>query len=976
MISVLLVDDEPGLLELGTIYLEKTGEFSVDTAPSAQNALEMMESTRYDAIVSDFQMPGMDGIEFLKTIRSRNDTTPFIIFTGKGREEVVIEALNAGVDFYLQKGGNPKAQFAELANKIQYAVSRMRAEEALRESEERYRRIFSGMPSAVAIYEACDDGDDFIIRDLNPRAEEIEQIAKDDVIGRRVTEVFPGVKDFGLFSVFQQVWRTGRPGYLPDAIYRDARDPGTWRENWVYRLPSGEIVAIYNDITERKQTVNALRESEEKFRTLFETMTPGVFYQRSDGTLIDANPAALEMFRLTREEFVGRDSHDPYWEVISETGEILPPEKHPSMIALRTGTPVRDMIVGLHHPPEDDITWLSVNATPLYRDGETDPHQVVATMCNITDLKQADIELFRRQKIITGMLDGIPDIVGLMLPDYTVVRYNRAGYEALGYEALGMTPGEVEGKKCFELIGRDEPCEMCATRQALGTKKTESVEKFVPELGKYFECSSTPILDENGDVELIIERLHDITGRIREEERSRIMAEMVDIAPSSITVHDYEGNFLFANQKTFDIHGYSRSEFLNMNLQDLDVPESAAHIKERMKRVAERGEDTFEVRHWRKDGSTIPLEVTVKQVEWAGKPALLRIANDITERKHAEESLREREAFLSSIFRAAPTGIGVVRDRILLDANDRLCEITGYTLEEMVGQSARLLYPTVEEYEFVGRTIYDPAQRSGTGTAETRWKRRDGTIRDILITSTALDPTDPEKGVLFTALDITEQKRAWSAFRQAHRKLTILSGITRHDILNNINVMNGYIDLLEDAMPGDEQIRGYIRNIDRMSEKIERQIEFTRVYENLGSEEPEYQDLDAIIDALAVPDTITIRTSGTHAEIFADPLLKKVFENLLGNSVGHGGDVSHISVTGEVTDGDLVVRWEDDGVGVPAADKERIFERGFGKNHGLGLFLVREILDLTGISIRETGEDGAGARFEMRVPQGMYRLRE
>ena len=137
MHQVLYVDDEPDLLDLGKIFLEMTGDLAVVTALSAGAALEIMKEHRFDAIVSDFQMPGMDGIVFLKKIRSGGDTTPFILFTGKGREEIVIEALNSGADFYLQKGGDPSAQFTELHHKIlQAAQNRMAATELARKNEE------------------------------------------------------------------------------------------------------------------------------------------------------------------------------------------------------------------------------------------------------------------------------------------------------------------------------------------------------------------------------------------------------------------------------------------------------------------------------------------------------------------------------------------------------------------------------------------------------------------------------------------------------------------------------------------------------------------------------------------------------------------------------------------------------------------------------------------------------------------------
>jgi CheY-like chemotaxis protein len=122
MFSILYVDDEPMLLELARLFLEKTGDFCVDTVTSATEALDILAKTSYDCIISDYQMPEMDGIVFLKAFRSKGNVAPFIIFTGKGREEVVIEALNNGADFYLQKGGDPKSQFVELAHKVRQAI--------------------------------------------------------------------------------------------------------------------------------------------------------------------------------------------------------------------------------------------------------------------------------------------------------------------------------------------------------------------------------------------------------------------------------------------------------------------------------------------------------------------------------------------------------------------------------------------------------------------------------------------------------------------------------------------------------------------------------------------------------------------------------------------------------------------------------------------------------------------------------------
>ncbi|MDP2843250.1 MAG: histidine kinase dimerization/phosphoacceptor domain -containing protein [Acetobacterium sp.] len=141
MISVLYVDDEESLLEIGKLYLEKNSEFHIRTTNSGKDAFEILKHQSFDVIISDYQMPEIDGIKFLKMLRSSGNTAPFIIFTGRGREEIVIEALNNGADFYLQKGGDPKSQFAELESKIMQAVLRRQAEKSLRERDEEYRNV-------------------------------------------------------------------------------------------------------------------------------------------------------------------------------------------------------------------------------------------------------------------------------------------------------------------------------------------------------------------------------------------------------------------------------------------------------------------------------------------------------------------------------------------------------------------------------------------------------------------------------------------------------------------------------------------------------------------------------------------------------------------------------------------------------------------------------------------------------------------
>jgi PAS domain S-box-containing protein len=149
-ISLLLVDDEPALLEIGKLFLERIPGITVTTTDSAASALRILEQGRFDAVVSDYQMSGMDGIAFLKEVRGRSWTLPFILFTGRGREDVVIDALNSGADYYLQKGGDPRPQYVELAHKVRRSVEQRRAESALKRKHAILRAILSASPHGIA----------------------------------------------------------------------------------------------------------------------------------------------------------------------------------------------------------------------------------------------------------------------------------------------------------------------------------------------------------------------------------------------------------------------------------------------------------------------------------------------------------------------------------------------------------------------------------------------------------------------------------------------------------------------------------------------------------------------------------------------------------------------------------------------------------------------------------------------------------
>jgi signal transduction histidine kinase len=233
-----------------------------------------------------------------------------------------------------------------------------------------------------------------------------------------------------------------------------------------------------------------------------------------------------------------------------------------------------------------------------------------------------------------------------------------------------------------------------------------------------------------------------------------------------------------------------------------------------------------------------------------------------------------------------------------------------------------------------------------------------------------------EKLMYAAARDITEHKQVEQALQLANKKLNLMAEITRHDIRNKLTVLGGYLSLLKEYPPRS-QASMYVDKLMETTTIIAQHIEFTRLYQNLGVVPPSWQNVQTVFLRACTHvelHQLRIQSDLENVEIFADPLLERVFFNQIDNTLRYGGPKKTcISLAAHETGDGLTITIEDDGVGIPPQDKEKIFRRGFGKNTGLGLFLAREILSITGIVLRETGEYLQGARFELFIPKGSYR---
>ncbi len=302
------------------------------------------------------------------------------------------------------------------------------------------------------------------------------------------------------------------------------------------------------------------------------------------------------------------------------------------------------------------------------------------------------------------------------------------------------------------------------------------------------------------------------------------------------------------------------------------------------------------------------------------------------------------------------------------DANRKFATMIHYDCDELMKRSLPDLIPDREEREGFLLKVRDLRR---VGDIEVQFRTHEGSTRWALVSAAETG----EPGVICTVVDITDNKLSQEALTQANKKLNLLNNVTRHDILNQLTVLIGYLELSRQDIK-DPAILTFINKEKTAADTIRSQILFTRDYQNIGVYSPQWQNIAETVSLASVsidPSQVIIIANLPPIEVYADPLLEKVFFNLIDNSIRHGEHVTEFVVRCEYESDDLLIIIEDNGIGVPEKEKERIFRREYFKNTGFGLFLSREILAITNLTINETGTFGKGARFIIRVPRSGYR---
>jgi PAS domain S-box-containing protein len=888
--TILYVDDEPLLLKVTREYLESLG-FIVDIADSGAEALEILSKKLYDVVIADYQMPGMDGIELLKKIRETYPDLPYILFTGRGREEVVIEAIESGADFYVQKGGKPAPQFSELAHKMKIAVQRRRDARAIRESELRFRSLIQNSTDIIRILSP-----EGIILFDSPSSSAILGYPEGSLLGKRAF----------------------------DYIHPEDRE------------------LVFRDFTEVNNRCNPGTPTEYRIR-------------RVDGTYVYVESVALN----------------------------------------RVGVPGIDGIITTTHPIDDrkkaelEIRRLVENISAAYEELASTEEELRA---NYTELQQHQIQLAESEDRFKRFAANAQDLLYRMsLPD------GKYQYASPALEALtGYTPDEfyAEPGIIHQLI---HPTSKEYFRyhweNLLVNIVPESYEfQIIDRTGKmrWLNQRNVLVTDGNGNgvalegIVTDITRQKEIEHELRKSE-DRFLATTHN-AGSWVWEVDPDGVYTYCSPVVEKILGYKPEELVGrLHFYDLFDPPAKEELRTTAMSAFNLREPfrDFINLNLHKNGSRVLLKTSGTPI-FSGDGVFTGycgVDEDITTIKEAEKQLMESERryrlladnLHDLIWTADP-------DLNLTYISPSVQVLLGYTPETAMELSFRgLLSPDswkrlVLQQETWIETVGIGERINANYRLELEFIQADGIpVWTEMLVTLILDDTGIVSRIIGIARDISQRRRAETTLKTAHRQLNLLTRITRHDILNSVSVIYAYLELAE-MKETDPVIKEYLTMMKISIDHIQDTIIFTRLYDELGMKDPEWIHLGSVIPPhSSVPAGITFTFDQIPVSIYADSMLERVFFNLLDNSFRHGTNLSEIRFRVKEWGSNMLLIWEDNGIGIPEKEKQAIFERGYGKNNGFGLFLVQEILSLTGITIIENGIPGEGARFVITVPSEAWR---
>jgi PAS domain S-box-containing protein len=527
-----------------------------------------------------------------------------------------------------------------------------REESELGVSNARLRFLFDNMKSGVAVYRAINKGEDFIFVDFNRSAEQIEGIKKENLIGRSVLEVFPGVKEFGLFDVLRRVWKTGQSEHHPVSIYRDEKGV-SWRDNYVYRLPSGEIIAVYEDVTERKRSELALRMSEQRFRAIADYTYDWESWVSPGGNLLWVNPAVERISGYSVAECMKMTTTNSMMMVYEQDREKIAAV----LEYARKNVGSRGEGVEFRIRRKDDaIIWVEMSWQSIF-DNKGVCQGYRSSVRDITARKLAENALRASEEKYRALVENIDIGIALIDADHNIVMANSATGRLFGRPVY-----ELIGKKCYERFGKGGTVhKYCPGEEAMRTGRRETVEtEAVHEDGSRFavRINSFPVFAEDGTAIAFIELIEDITEEKIAQEKLQESQEQYQAFIENFHGIAFRGKLdftpVFFHGAVETITGYTEQEFIAAKPRwDQIICPDDLHIVYYGQSAKLRTTPGFllsrEYRIVRKDGQIRWVHETIQNLcDKDGKITLVQGAiYDITDRKEAEERILSLARFPS-----------------------------------------------------------------------------------------------------------------------------------------------------------------------------------------------------------------------------------------------------------------------------------------------------------------------------------------
>ena len=598
--------------------------------------------------------------------------------------------------------------------------------------------------------------------------------------------------------------------------------------------------------------------------------------------------------------------------------------------------------------------------------------------------------------IESGLLNILPEAIFATDTTGTVTLWNRTLEEMFGVPASEMVgKGDSAysipfyGEKrpmLLDFILKNDPGILSLYENVHQNGDYIRAETYLPgwdeRKGAYLSVVALPVRDTAGNLTGALESVRDISR----QKKAEILFKKSDERHKSILEEQTEfvcrftpdGKYSYVNEAFCRYFGKNRDDLLGQRFKPLMPEEERKKVGNHFDTLTPQHPSvSFREHTLGPDGADLWQHWNTRAF-FDEQGALLEyqsVGRDITGVVTSEKALKNSEEAYRAIFEnTGNASIIYDADTTILLANTEFERLSGYRKDQLEGKKSWTDFVAPGDLPMMIKYHQNRLKDSDKvpETYDYRAFDKDNNLKYIAVTVGELPDKDR---YIASLIDVTSIRKMQVALDEANNKLRLLTSITRHDIANKITALFMMLELLRAENPSPEMTEK-IDIIDKLTEDINEEIMFTRNYEELGQKEPLWQGMDMIIAGLDIPPEISLKSSLDPVEIYADMMLRIVFQNLVDNSVRHGNGVTEIRLSSAETERALIITYEDNGTGVVPEMKSEIFRRDVGENTGLGLFLACDILALTGISIRETGVPGTCARFEMTVSDDCYRIPE